>query len=205
VAYQLYNIQKKKQMKKAAGLVLLIIVFAGVVSSCSKVINSVFPGVDVDVPEVIFTIPAPPPLPPGIPVPTGEQSLGNLTQRFNLDSAVKAKTNGQFGAGDVTSVKIKQMVFNMSNADQQNNFSNFESARFTFASNAGTNTPELEVASVTFPQTYTTMVTYTAPDNAPELRPYLNGTMLTYNVYGRLRRFTTKALSISVVVTMKVK
>jgi hypothetical protein len=93
----------------------------------------------------------------------------------------------------------------MPNADQQNNFSNFESARFTFASNASQNTPEVEVASLTFPQTNTSTVTYTAPENAPELRPYLNGNSLTYNVYGRLRRFTTKALSISVKVTMKVK
>ncbi|MCW3113689.1 MAG: hypothetical protein JWR18_2085 [Segetibacter sp.] len=192
-------------MKKLIGSVLLIALLAAAVTGCKKIINSIFPGVDVDVPEVIFTIPAPPPLPPGTPVPSGEQSLGSLTQSFNLDSAVKAKTNGQFGAGDVTSVKIKQIVFNMPNADQQNNFSNFESARFTFASNASQNTPEVEVASLTFPQTNTSTVTYTAPENAPELRPYLNGNSLTYNVYGRLRRFTTKALSISVKVTMKVK
>jgi hypothetical protein len=93
----------------------------------------------------------------------------------------------------------------MSNADEQNNFSNFESARFTFASNASQNTAEIEVASLTFPQTNTPTVTYTAPENAPELRPYLNGSKLTYNVYGKLRRYTTKALSISVKVTMKVR
>ncbi|GEO08582.1 hypothetical protein [Segetibacter aerophilus] len=192
-------------MKKVAGSVLLLVLIISAITSCKKIINSVFPGVDVDVPEVVFTVPAPPPLPPGFPVPTSEQAIGSLSQSFNLDSAVKAKTNGQFGAGDVTSVKIKQIIFNMSNADELNNFSNFESARFTFASNASQNTPEIEVASLTFPQTNTSVVTYTAPDNAPELRPYLNGTKLTYNVYGKLRRYTTKAISISVKVTMKVK
>lgn len=191
-------------MKKVFASVLLIM-FLGACVSCGKIINSVFPGVDVDAPLVTFTIPAPPPLPPGTPVPSGEQSLGSLTQSFNLDSAVKAKTNGQFGAADVTSVKIKQIVFNMSNTDDQNNFSNFESTRFTFASNAAANTSELEVASITFPQTNTSTVTYTAPDNAPELRPYLDGTRLTYNVYGKLRKYTTKALPVTVLVTMRVK
>jgi len=190
-------------MKKVAGCFLLFTIITSL--ACHKIINTDFPGVDVDVPEVAFTIPAPPPLPPGTPVPPGEQTLGSFIKGFNLDSAVKAKTSGQFGAGDVTSVKIKQIVFSMSNADEQNNFSNFESTRFTFASNAGTNTPEVEIASVTFPQTFTSTVTYTAPDNAPELRPYLNGTQLTFNVYGKLRKYTTKALPVSVLVTMKVK
>ncbi len=190
-------------MKKVFGLFLLVTVLTCM--ACHKIINSAFPGVDVDAPVVSFTIPAPPPLPPGTPVPPGEQSLGSLTQSFNLDSAVKAKTNGQFGAADVTSVKIKQIVFDMANADEQNNFSNFESTRFTFASNAAANTSELEIASLTFPQTYTSTVTYTAPENAPELRPYLSGTKLTYNVYGKLRRYTNKALPVSVLVTMKVK
>jgi hypothetical protein len=192
-------------MKKVAGSVLLVVLMVAAIASCKKIVNAVFPGVDVDVPEVIFTVPAPPPLPPGFPVPTSEQSIGSLSQSFNLDSAVKAKTNGEFGASDVTSVKIKQIVFNMSNADEQNNFSNFESARFTLASNTSQNLPEIEVAALTFPQTYTSLVTYNALDNAPELRSYLNGSKLTYNVYGKLRRYTTKALSISVKVTMKVK
>lgn len=192
-------------MKKVVWLVLLVVLGAAAVTGCKKIISSIFPGVDVEVPEVVFTIPAPPPLPPGTPVPAGEVPLGSLTQSFNLDSAVKAKTNGQFGAGDVTSVKIKQIVLNMPNADEQNNFSNFESAKLTFATNSNQNTPELEVASLTFPQTNTSTITYTAPDNAPELRPYLNGNSLTYNVYGKLRRFTTKALKINVKVSLKVK
>jgi hypothetical protein len=191
-------------MKKLAVSALLLMIIAGGFVGCKKIIRSIFSGIDADVPEVTFNVPYLP-VPPGTPVPAGEQSIGSLTQSFNLDSTVRAKTNGEFGADDVTSVKIKQMVMNMPNADEQNNFSNFESARFTFASNAGQNTPELEVASFTFPQANTSTVTYTAPDNAPELRPYLNGNRLTYNVYGKLRRFTTKPLTIGVKVTLKIK
>ncbi|MDQ6812656.1 MAG: hypothetical protein M3040_02780 [Bacteroidota bacterium] len=191
-------------MKKLVVLVLLLAAIAGGVGGCKKIIDSIFSGVDADVPEVTFNIPYVA-VPAGTPVPTDERSIGTLTQSFDLDSTIRAKTNGQFGAGDVTSVKIKQIVMNMPNADDQNNFSNFESARFTFASNAGQNTPELEVASFMFPQANTSTMTYVAPDNAPELRPYLNGNKLTYNVYGKLRRFTTKALTVGVKVTMKIK
>ena len=195
-------------MKKVIGSVLLVMVIVSGVVGCKKIINSIFQGVDVDVPEVTFTVPAPPTPPPGTtlpPVPTSEGTIGSKVQSFNLDSAVKAKTNGEFGAGDVTSVKMKQIVMTIANPDEQNNFSNFESARFTFASNAGANTPEVQVASFTFPTTNTSTVTYTAPENGAELRAYLNGNQLTYNVYGKLRRYTTKALTVSVKVTMKVK
>lgn len=197
-------VTRKIKMKKLVAPVLLLIVVAGGFVGCKKIISSIFSGVDADVPEVTFNIPYVI-VPPGTPVPADERSFGSLTQSFNLDSTVRAKTNGEFGAGDVTSVKIKQIVMNMPNADEQNNFSNFESARFTFASNASQNTPELEVGSFTFPQTNTSTITYIAPDNAPELRAYLNGNKLTYNIYGKLRRFTTKALTVGVKVTMKIK
>jgi hypothetical protein len=129
--------------------------------------------------------------------------LVSFTQRFNLDSIIKVKTNGEFGIGDISSVKIKQMVATIANPDAQNNFSNFESARFTFSSN--TNTNAQQIASFTFADAYTPTVTYTAPENTPELLPYLNGTELTYNVFGKIRRYTTKALTVSIKVTMKVK
>jgi hypothetical protein len=192
-------------MKKVFTSVLVILVIVAGVTGCKKIIDSIFQGIDVDVPEFVLTIPAPPPLPPGFPVPPGEQSLGSLSQNFNLDSAVKAQTAGQFGAGDVSSVKIKQMIFTIANADDANNFSNFESARISVASNASQNTPEVDIAAITFPQTYTPTYTYTSSENAAELRAYLNGSRLTFNVYGKLRRYTTKAVTISVKVTMKVK
>lgn len=181
--------------------VLLLAIVAGT-ASCKKIIDAVFPGLDVDVPEIVITVPYFP-FPPGTPIPQSEDQLVSVSQSFNMDSIIKVKTNGQFGIGDISSVKIKKMVFTIANADAQNNFANFERARFTFSSN--TNTNAQEIAALTFPDTYTPAVTYTAPDNSPELLPYLKGTQLIYNVYGKIRRFTTKALTVSVLVTMKVK
>ncbi len=188
-------------MKKIIGLVLLVTVIAAGFVGCKKIIKALFPGFDVDVPEMVFTIPYVP-VPAGTPVIAGEQSLVSFTQHFNLDSIVKANTNGKFTGNDVTSVKLKQMTFTLDNPDTANNFANFKSARFTFSSN--TQADAAQIASFTFPDVYTPTVSYTAPDNTPELRGYLTGNQLTYHAYGELRRYTTKAITIRIDVTIRV-
>lgn len=165
-------------------------------SACKKIIKNIFQGIDADVPVVSIT------LPPIIFAPPNEFRLGSFSQHFNLDSTVKANTAGSFGADDVSSIKIKQIVFDLSNADSLNNISNFETARVTFLSNANTDT--VQIASITFPDTYAATYTYT-PDNSPELKPYLNGSELIYNVYGKIRRITTKSMGLSIKVTLRVQ
>jgi hypothetical protein len=193
---------KKRIMKKIILPVLLTIMIAGLSVSCKKIISKVFNGFDADVPQVVVTIPYVP-LPPGTPVPATELSLGSLTQSFNLDSTIKANTAGAFGAGDVSSIKIKKMVFTLLDPDENNNLSNFESARLTFASN--TSTEPLPIASFTFPDTYSATQTFNADQNTPELKSYLTGSQLTYNVYGKIRRYTTKPLKLAVMVTLTVR
>lgn len=196
MAYQLYKSKQNASMRKNFISVLIItIIFAGL-SACKKIIRDLFQGIDADVPA--FSVPLPP-----IPfAPPNEISLGSFRQHFNLDSTVRANTNNVYGAGDVSSVKIKQIVFTLANPDTLNNISNFESARFTFSSNTKTDT--VTVASVTFPDTYAATYTYT-PVNSPELKPYLDGTILNYNAYGKLRRITTKVLTLNLQITLRVQ
>ena len=177
-----------------SGLVVMILVVAS--AGCKKIIRNLFQGIDADVPKFTVTLPA---VPLALPV---EVSLGTYSQPFNLDSTVRANTGGVYGAGDVSSVKIKQIVFNLPNADSMNNVANFESARFTFSSDAKTDT--VTVASITFPDVYASTYTYT-PVSSPELKPYLNGSMLYYHVFGKLRRATTKELPLSILVTLRVE
>ena len=165
-------------------------------------LKKLFPGVDTDVPEIVVTIPFID-VPPGTPVPTDEIQFPPYAQHFNMDSAIKAHTGGAFGASDVSSVKIKQIIFTIINPDSLNNLSNFESARFTFKSNS--NSVPLSIASFNFSDTYAATTTYIAPANTPELRSYLDGTELTYTVYGKLRRYTTKSIKFSVNITLRVK
>lgn len=182
-------------MKKIIGSVLLVVLIAAGVAGCKKIIKAVFPGLDVDAPTITFTLPAIPFAPPN------ELHIATFKQHFNLDSVVKAQTNGAFGATDVASVQVKQITFNLSNADAQNNLANFESARFTFSSSSTSSVAE--VANIQFPDTFADSYTYTST-NAPELISYLSGNELTYDVYGKLRRITTKPLTLTVKVTLRV-
>lgn len=171
-------------------------VIAAGVTGCKKIINAIFPSFDVDAPTITVSLPAIPFAPPS------ELHIATIKQSFNLDSAVKAKTGGTFGASDVTSVQVKQIVFNISNADELNNLSNFESARFTLSSSSTTQVAE--IANITFPNTYADSYTYTTT-NPPEIISYLKGNELTYDVYGKLRRVTTKPMTLTVKVTLRVK
>jgi hypothetical protein len=183
-------------MKKTVSAILLfVLVFAGL-TGCKKVLQSIFPGLNIDSPAITFTIPAIPFAPPA------EVPVGTFSQHFNLDSIIKVNTNNAFSIQDVTSVKVTQVKFSLSNADQQNNLANFESVRFTMLSSA--NTQAAEIAAVNFPDVYAESYTYTAT-NAPELITYLKGNELVYNVYGKLRRITTKPLTLTMILTMKVK
>jgi hypothetical protein len=182
-------------MKKLLVPVFIVMIVTGIYS-CKKIVKKIFQGIDADVPVVSVTLPTIPiVIPNEVPFPT-------IIQRFNLDSSVKANTGGAFGADDVSSIKIKQIAFDLTNADSLNNISNFESVRVTFLSNA--NTDPVTVASITFPDTYASTHTYT-PDNSPELKPYLNGSELIYNVYGKIRKITTKPLGLNIKVTLRVQ
>jgi len=169
--------------------------FAGLFA-CKKIIRTLFQGIDADVPTFSLTLPAIPFAPPN------EVPLGTYSQHFNLDSTVRANTNNVYGANDVSSVKVKQINFTISNPDSLNNISNFESVRFTFSSNTKADT--VTIASIVFPDTYAAAYTYT-PVNAPDLKPYLNGNVLYYNAYGKLRRITTKPLTLNLQVTLRVQ
>ena len=173
---------------------LLIFVIAGM--SCNKIKDAIFPSIDVNLPAFQIRVPA-------IPIVlNSEASLGSFTMNFNLDSIIRANTAGAFGAGAVSTIKVKKMVISVSNGDAANNLANFESARFTFSSN--TKTTPAELVSITLTDTFTT--SYTAePTSSPELKEYLTGTQLTYSLFGKARRTTSKPLNFSVAITLSAK
>lgn len=164
--------------------------------ACNKVREALFPAIDVNLPAFQFSVPA-------IPVVLNNEAiLGSFTVPFNLDSIVRANTGGAFGAGAVATVKVKQMVISVLNGDQNNNLANFESVRFTLASNTKTNAAEL--ISITFPDVYAVSTTATQ-NNSPELKDYLTGTQLSYTLYGKARRTTSKALTFNIAITLSAK
>jgi len=180
-------------MKRLLFTILTAIILSGSGSSCKKAIAKIFPGVDVVVPDMQMILPS-----VFFVAPT-EIPLGTYSFQFNLDSVVKAQTAGVFGANDVTSIKVKQITITITNADQLNNFANFESARVTLQSNSN-NTP-VQLFSATFPDVFA--ATFTTTNNNTELLSYLKGSDLLYTMYGKNRRVTTKPLELTISVIVR--
>ena len=196
MACVLYKLKRKMRMKKVYFSVIALIIIISGLAGCKKIIRKIFQGIDADVPAFTVVLP---PIPYAFPE---EMSLGTFQQHFNLDSSIRANTGGVYGADDISSVKVKQIVFSLSNADQHNNISNFESTRLIFSSNTKSDT--VTIASITFPDAYAETYTYT-PVSSPELKPYLTGSILYYNAYGKLRRATTNPLKLNIQVTLRVE
>lgn len=181
-------------MKRLA-LTLLIALFAFInLSSCKKVLASVYGGSDVSVPELQLI------LPQIYFVQPNEISLGNYSFYFNLDSTVKASTGGVFGANSVNSIKIKQITIKVINPDAYDNLANIDSARVLLESNA--NTTPVELFHIGFPNTYADTYTYTTT-NSPELLPYIKGNLIVYNVFGKMRSPTNKPLGLAVDIVLR--
>lgn len=183
-------------MKKVLlGFSIFLLVISGF-TSCKKIIDKLFTGIDVKVPDVVLAVPV---VPIVLPV---EMSLGTVTMKFNLDSLIRANTAGIFNVNDINSVKVKQYTITLPDGDQNNNLSNFQSARVSLSSNS--NNEKIDVATVDLPDVASNTITFT-PANTPELISYLKGSELYFTVYGRARKTTSKPLTLVASATVRVE
>jgi hypothetical protein len=164
-------------------------------SSCKKIVEAIFSGLDVNIPTFQVTIPT------IIGISPNEIALNTVSHQFNLDSIIKANTGGAFSIKNVKAVKIKEVTITLTNADQLNNLSNFESTRLTIQSNS--NGTPTELFAINFPDTFASSVTIN-PTNTPDILSYLNGSTITYTIYGKNRKVTTKPLNMAVSVKVRV-
>jgi hypothetical protein len=170
--------------------------FLIVIVGCKEIKEKLLPSFSVNIPAIKLAIPA-------LPfVQDKEVPVGALKAYINLDSTIRANTAGTFGAGSVTSVKIKKIVFLLQNADAENNLSNFETGRMRIFSD--NDTSATDIAVIHFPQEYTDSLTIT-PVNSPDISNYLRGSQLSYNVYWKNRRTTNKKLNLLIRVSVNVQ
>jgi hypothetical protein len=176
-------------------IIWLILIFV-IISGCKEIKEKLLPSFTVNIPAIQLTIPA-------LPFKQDKEvPVGALKAHINMDSTIKANTGGTFGAGAVTSVKIKKIVFLLQNADADNNLSNFESGRMRIYSD--NDTSATDIASIIFPQVYTDSLTVT-PTNNPDISNYLRGSELSYNIFWKNRRVTSKKLNLVIKVTLSVQ
>ena len=188
----LYIRYTNEKMKKNLITVPALFIILLSLSGCKKIARAIFGGFDTSVDYQISV--------PIIPVVSPfELPVGQYLYKFNLDSVVKAQTAGIYHASDVKSIKAKLFNITITDADQLNNISNFQSVRVTIHSN--TNSTPAELFAVTFPDTNAS--TFTTPGNNAELLSYLKGTDIIYTMYAKNRRITTKPLTIFLSVTIR--
>jgi hypothetical protein len=173
---------------------LMLFVFVGF--GCKEIKEKLLPSFTVNIPAIRLTIPV-------LPFTQDKEvPVGALKAHMNMDSTIRANTAGAFGASAVTSVKIQQIVFLLENADAQNNLSNFETGRMRIFSD--NDTSATDIAIIHFPQVYTDSLTIT-PVSSPDISNYLRGSELSYNIYWKNRRVTSKKLKLLIKVTVSVQ
>ena len=168
-----------------------ILVFS--MSSCEKVKDKVFPSFETSGGTVLIEVPV-------VTNTTTEQEIDATTMSLNIDSTIKANTDGKFSISNANSIKVRDITLTVLNGDEQNNISNFETAKLSISSNSNT-TPAV-IASANLADVNQPAV---INGNDTEIKTYLQGSQITYKVSGKARRATTKELQLAVAVVLSVK
>jgi len=179
-------------MKKALKLVIFFTLMA--VISCKEIKEKLLPSFNAKIPDIRLTIP------PVSFVSNKEIPVCALKTHVNMDSTIRANTKGAFGAGAVSSVKIKKIVITLLKADAKNNLANIETARMRIYSD----TAEADIAFIKFPDSYSSSLTF-VPEKSPEISKFLRGSELSYNLFWKNRRPTSKFLKLVVSVSLSVQ
>ena len=161
-------------------------------SSCEKVKDKVFPSFETDGGTVHLSVPA-------ISTINSEVLLDETTISFNLDSAIKANTDGKFSISNAESVKIKTITVDV-DGDNENNISNFSHVTVKVSSNSNQNAAVVVNAD---------LMDINQPNvingNGTELKGYLTGSQINYTISGKLRRPTTVDLPVTLDIVFSVK
>ncbi len=184
-------------MKKHLFIILPTAVLMSGLLSCKKIVDTFFAGETFAMPAITMTIPAIP-----LADSTQEFSAGSFTTYVNVDSTIKANTGGVFNISSISTVTVKQVSVTVTNADDINDVSAFKSFRITISSN--TNATVANMVTVNIPASAAGSYTYT-PTNPANIVDYLKGTAINNTLYGTVRKTTTKALNVKVVITLFAK
>ena len=178
-------------MRSCLFIFLILSAFA-----CKDIRQKLLPAFTVNIPDIKLSIPA-------IPFKQDKEvPVGALKAHINMDSTIRANTGGAFGSGAVTSVKVKKITFLLLNGDESNNLSSFESGRMRIYSD--NDTAATDIATISFPTTYSDSLVV-EPATSPEISNYLRGSELSYNIFWKNRRPTTRRLNLLIKVALSVQ
>lgn len=182
-----FSMQKHTLLPKVA----MVAVLSGtlLLNSCDKVVENLA----VDLPAMTATADV---IVPVTNNTSSQQDIGSQVVNYNVDSFIKANTNGTLGINNIKSAKLKSCKIKLndgSNAD--NNFANFETCSASVYTNSNTTPLKMTVNGPT-------QETYEMSLDVPkdDLSGYFKGTSFTYTVGGKLRKPITQEVKATVTV-----
>lgn len=125
--------------------------------------------------------------------PASVDSVAMPSEPMNLDSLVRAETDGAFSLDDVTAVYLDELKISLTNADSVNNLANFENLKLTLKS-VDAAIPAVEVCNTTLPDEYSSERSLPIY-NDRDLKPILASRGIVYLTGISARRNTSKVLN----------
>jgi hypothetical protein len=164
-------------------------------TSCDKLKDKLFQAFSAQGGSVDFTIPI-------ITDTNTKQDMGTATYNLNIDSIIKAETGGAFSLNSIDEINVEECKLKINNADADNNFQNFEQGWVNLSTN--TSPTPLNIATGPIADTYAEEFLLPTVAGA-DVKPYLQGNVLTYVYQAKMRKATTKPLEVTLSVKLRIK
>lgn len=168
-----------------------VILFSLVLASCHKIESALFKPFESPL-SFEVTIPV-------ITNTTSEVSMGQSIVQYNLDSVIKKNTGNAFGADIVGNMYIKDIGLQLLESDGDNNLNNFDFVKLSVS--AGGSTPVLFGPYNITPGSVSSAIFLVA--NSPNIKPFFNGTAVTFNLSGKANSVTTRTMRAKISATLK--
>jgi hypothetical protein len=186
-------------MKKVLQIALYATVTAMLpFQSCNKLTDV------VKVPDVNFTGASTDIVIPPTNDTTDKVTIGQASFSYNLDSMIKAQTNGAVGYSSIKSVKITSITLTLTDPSTANNFANFIYAAAAFNTDANSGGyPAYTIAYIdNNPDSYNPVLLPPIVDATQDVKKYFSSnTTFYYTLAGKLRHPLTATLHCHVDIT----
>lgn len=169
------------------GLVLILIIATGFLTSCKKIKENLKADFDYDAEPITVTIPA---------VPIAGEGL-EVTKEIAMDLDAIIRNNAPLvSANNVREINLTGITIELAGADEDNNLQNLETIRVAVGADGVGEQVIAEVADN--PDVYETSLALPITDGKVDLKPYIMKKKFDYTLYVKPRKGTTKSLTVTV-------
>lgn len=178
---------------KNGAVYLVLVAFA--LAGCNKIKDELFKSFTASGGSINFEIPV-------ITSTSAYTEAGQAVSYIDLDSLIKAETSNNFGLNDIKGVYIEEARIVINNPDAANNWGNFEEGRIDFSTDS--KPAKVSVATGLIEDKYAEEFKF-PPVSGINLKEYLSGKVLTYELWAKMRRPTDKVLNCTLFARLRIE